>query len=312
MSSDVFVEQIDNSWAKVKCEPSIAQELSDFFTFAVPGAHFSPQYKSKYWDGKIRLFSTKTHKIYAGLIEYVKEFCKLNGYTCTYSYLKGTIPLIPKREHIEKYKIPLTPHDYQYLGYLHALYNHRAVIVSPTASGKSLIIYMIVRWLLDNGKKRGLLIVPTTSLVEQMYVDFKNYGWDVENHCNRVYYGLDKFKDAHLTISTWQSIYDMPKPYFKAFDFVIGDEAHLFKADSLKKIMTGLVNCDYRIGTTGTLDDSKVHKLVLEGLFGPVKSVAKSKDLMGKQLADLRLIVSFSNIQKKSVKVYGDLITFLK
>jgi len=301
---DVHVEQIDNVWARVVCEDSIAQELSDFFTFAVPNAHFSPQYKSKYWDGKIRLFSTKTHKIYVGLIPYVGLFCKENDYTFSHMVFKG-IPLIAKTEHIQEYGIPLKPFEYQYAGFLHALNNKRSVIVSPTASGKSLMIYMIVRWLLSNGRKRGLLIVPTTSLVEQMNSDFASYGWNVAENCNMVYYGKDKFKDAKLTISTWQSIYDMPKPFFKAFDFVIGDEAHQFKADSLKKIMTGLVNCDYRIGTTGTLDDSKVHKLVLEGLFGPVKKVANSKDLMGKQLATLSIecvVLKYPEEVCKSVK----------
>lgn len=303
--TDIKIEQIDNVWARVVCEDSTAQELSEFFTFAVPGAHFSPQYKNKYWDGKIRLFSTKTKRIYAGLIEYVKEFAKINDYTYSWTILKGDVCLLPKQEHIQEYNLPLKPHDYQYVGFLHALNNKRSVIVSPTASGKSLIIYMISRWLIDNGKKRGLLIVPTTSLVEQMYGDFKSYGWNVEENCNRVYYGKDKFKDVHLTISTWQSIYDMPKPYFKAFDFVIGDEAHQFKAESLKKIMTGLVNCDYRIGTTGTLDGSKVNRLVLEGLFGPVKQISSTKNLMGKQLAILSIecvVLKYPEEVCKSVK----------
>jgi superfamily II DNA or RNA helicase len=82
----------------------------------------------------------------------------------------------------------------------------------------------------------------------------------------------------------------MPKKYFADFDFVIGDEAHLFKAKSLIDIMTGLTNARYRIGTTGTLDGTKTHKLVLEGLFGSVRKVITTKELMdAKHLAEFQI-----------------------
>ena len=41
--------------------------LSDYFTFKVPGAEFTPQYRSKFWDGKIRLANLRDSTIYAGL-----------------------------------------------------------------------------------------------------------------------------------------------------------------------------------------------------------------------------------------------------
>ena len=40
--------------------PSTAQELTEFFTFEVPGAKFMPMYRNRMWDGKIRLFSPGT------------------------------------------------------------------------------------------------------------------------------------------------------------------------------------------------------------------------------------------------------------
>lgn len=312
----VTVEQVNNVWARVHCEPSVAQELSDFFTFSVPTAKFSPKYKERLWDGKIRLFSLKTYRIYAGLIDYVKEFCKINGYDCRI-VRKATEP-----DNL-KYAIPnnlkLVPHDYQKLALIWSLVKRRGIVVSPTASGKSLIIYLIARNLLAQGKKQGLLIVPTTSLVEQMYGDFKEYGWNVEKNCQRVYYdsGDSREPDRPLVISTWQSIYLMPKQYFKQFDFVIGDEAHQFKADSLKRIMTNLINCEYRIGTTGTLNPEKVHKLVLEGLFGPAKKFVSTKELIDrKQLAEFNiqcLILKYSEEDRKKLKGadYNSEIEFL-
>jgi superfamily II DNA or RNA helicase len=173
--------------------------------------------------------------------------------------------------------------------------NLRSLFISPTASGKSLIIYLIIRQLLDYKKcKKGLIIVPTTSLVEQLYNDFADYstanGFEVSENVHRIYQGKDKVSQLPVIISTWQSIYNLPEDYFKQFDFIIGDEAHLFKAQSLTKIMSQCINAKYRIGLTGTLDGTKTHKLVLEGLFGSVTKVTTTKELMdNKQLAEFSI-----------------------
>ena len=142
--------------------------------------------------------------------------------------------------------------------------------MSPTASGKSLITYLLVRFnllRLKESNKKILIIVPTTSLVEQLFKDFKDYGWSPERNVHRIYQGHAKETNKSIVISTWQSIYNQPKKWFQQFGMIIGDEAHLFKAVSLTKIMTKLVKCPYRVGMTGTLDGSKTHKLVLEGLI---------------------------------------------
>ena len=72
------VSKVNEVHLKVETEPSIAKELADYFTFEVPGHRFMPAYKNKIWDGKIRLFSTATGKIYVGLLEYLKKFCDRN------------------------------------------------------------------------------------------------------------------------------------------------------------------------------------------------------------------------------------------
>ena len=45
-------------------DPSTTQELTEFFTFEVPGAKFMPMYRNRMWDGKIRLFSPGSSEIY--------------------------------------------------------------------------------------------------------------------------------------------------------------------------------------------------------------------------------------------------------
>jgi superfamily II DNA or RNA helicase len=164
------------------------------------------------------------------------------------------------------------------------------LLLSPTGSGKSLMIYALVRYYLDiiPKDKKILIVVPTTGLVSQMYSDFSDYAdksnWNPEEHCHSIFAGQDKQTNKRVVISTWQSIYKMDEIYFKQFGAVFGDECHLFKAKSLTSIMTKLDRCPYRIGTTGTLDDSVTHKLVIEGLFGRVHNITTTKELMEKSL----------------------------
>ena len=75
-----FIEKFNEAYIRVKCDPDIARELSEFFTFEVPGAKFMPSVRSKMWDGRIRLFSPGNGKIYYGLLPYVEKFLKENEY----------------------------------------------------------------------------------------------------------------------------------------------------------------------------------------------------------------------------------------
>ena len=321
MIEHVVIEKVNNIYVQVTAEPGILQEMSEFFTFSTPGYQFSPAFKSRHWDGKIRLLNLNTRQIYLGLVPYIKKFCKDSNYTCEYIDEDKEVYPVDTKNLASALSLPMEPRDYQLLASSVGLTKKRTVLISPTASGKSLIIYMMIRHLLNTGKKRGLLIVPTINLVTQMHGDFKNYssinGWNVEKYCQKIYGGESKIPDTDLIISTWQSIYDMPKKYFAQFDFIIGDEAHTFKAKSLTSIMTKLINCDVRVGTTGTLDDSKVNKLVLEGLFGPVFKVISTKELIDrKQLADFKikcLILKYPEEVCKAVKgfAYPDEMNFI-
>jgi len=136
-----------------------------------------------------------------------------------------------------------------------------------------------VRYYVDKNEKI-LLVVPTTSLVEQMYKDFQDYGWDAESYCHRIYSGKEKTNEFPVTITTWQSVYKLERSFFEDYSVIIGDEAHLFKSKSLVQIMTKLHHAKYRFGFTGTLDGTQTHKWVLEGLFGPSYKITKTDELM--------------------------------
>ena len=301
----VGIEKINEVYNKIHCDPSVAYELNDYFTFDVPGAKFMPAYRNKFWDGKIRLFNTMACVLYGGLNRYVEEFCKSRNYLVDYVTDFGADEFSVKEanDFIAKLKLPenYTPRDYQIEAFVHAVRERRAMMLSPTASGKSFIIYLLMRYY----SARTLIIVPTTSLVSQLYSDFSDYGFRSELFVHRIFGGQDKHTDKPITISTWQSIYKLPKEYFGQFDVVIGDEAHLFKAKSLTSILEKLENCKYRFGFTGTLDGSQTHKLVLEGLFGPVRKVTTTAELIEqKHLADFSIkaiVLSYPDEIKQAV-----------
>ena len=291
-------------------QPSESKELAEYFTFEVPGAKFMPMYRNRVWDGKIRLFSPASGEIYVGLLDYVKNYCDKNNISYIEeenvddtrdvmgSVVRGFVRSLKAKSKGKTLKI----RDYQLEAVQLALSRNRALILSPTASGKSLIIYSLVRYYQMAGE-RTLILVPTTSLVEQMYSDFEDYGWSSGTYCQKVYQGYTTKIEKDVVISTWQSIYKMPKKYFEQFGCVIGDEAHMFKAKSLTGIMAKLHRCKYRFGFTGTLDGTQTHRLVLEGLFGPVEKVTSTKELMDKKsLAKLNIkciILKHKNIREK-------------
>ena len=245
----ISISKKNEVYLRIEAEPHVYMELSDTFTFDVPGAKFMPQYRNKYWDGKIRLFNQSNGEIYAGLLHKVVKFCEEMKYE--FSFKNNKYYGLPfernemiSQEGVKDYMKSISRYDprpYQLEGVYDALRHNRRLMISPTASGKSLMIYSIVRYYTDHSKNI-LLVVPTTSLVEQMYKDFQDYGWDVESYCHKVYAGKEKDTGAPVVITTWQSIYKLPKSYFERFEVVIGDEAHLFKSKSLISIMTKL--CD--------------------------------------------------------------------
>jgi len=287
MSETIRVVYHDEVYNKIICDAGLAMEISDHFTFEVPGAKFMPAYRNKLWDGKVKLFNPLTSLLYSGLIHHLEQFCKSREYELELDgpFADTEFSLIEAKKFIEKLGPKHEPRDYQIEAFVHAVRKRRSVLLSPTGSGKSFIIYMLACWY----RSKTLVIVPTTSLVHQMASDFEDYGLP-PGMTHKIMSGEEKESNKPFVISTWQSIYKMPKKWFDQFDVVIGDEAHLFKAKSLSTIMGKLTDCKYRFGFTGTLDGTQTHKLVLEGLFGSVrKIITTSKLIEQKHLADFKI-----------------------
>ena len=317
--SKLVISKKNEVFLKIQSEPHVYQELADHFSFDIEGAQYMKQYRKRYWDGKIRLFSTHTRELYVGLLDKLVSFCNRLGYEYEFIDSKyfGTpfeLNEMISREGVKEYINRISnhpPRKYQVEGVYDALRHNRRLVISPTASGKSLMIYSVVRYFAER-RKNILVVVPTTSLVEQMHKDFVEYGWDADSYCQRIYAGRDKEASAPVVITTWQSIYKLDKKYFERFQVVIGDEAHLFKAKSLTQIMTKLHLAKYRFGFTGTLSGTQTHKWVLEGLFGPSYKVIRTDELMDKgYLAKLQAKILLLKHDEMKFTCYQDEIDYL-
>lgn len=304
--STVTFYKVDETKVHLKSDDSGAlMDLSEHFTFYAEGYKYMPSYRNKMWDGKIRIFDSRTQMLPYGLVPDACGFLQKRGYKVVADkLLLEDQNKLNKKELVDRAKARdirfrgehIAPYDYQLDAYANALSEKRALVISPTGSGKSLIIYLMMRWYLEEYEDRVLIIVPTTSLVEQMYKDFGEYSshddsFDVESEVHRIYSGKEKIGMAQrVIVTTWQSAVNLPKSWFQMYGMTIGDEAHLFKAKSLNSIMNALSRSAYRIGTTGTLDGSVCNERVLIGNFGPVHKVITTKELIDNDtLADLKI-----------------------
>lgn len=313
----ITLHKKNEAFIQIEADRSIIQELSEFFTFYVPGYKFMPAYRNKMWDGKIRLLNQRDNTIYAGLADYIDKFARDREYLIEYAYDFGDdeFSLKEAREFVvaNKDKIKMAPRDYQMDAFVHAVRKSRSLLLSPTASGKSFIIYLLTLYY----NLPTLIVVPTTTLVHQMASDFVEYGMDPDS-IHKIYGGQEKENvTAQIVITTWQSVYKLKPSWFSRYGVVIGDEAHLFKAKSLTDILTKMVNTKYRFGFTGTLDGTQTHKLVLEGLFGSVFKVTTTKELIDKkQLSAFNIkciVLQYDEVTRKMMKssTYQDEMDFI-
>lgn len=320
----IRIRRLNYANLHVECDFGQAAEIKEFFSFYVPGYQWMPAYKRRQWDGKIRLFDSARGELPAGLIHHLVKYVESRGYNYELVKTKYGTPLEEQRpdpkevvDFIKTLNLPFNPRDYQFIAIMEALHRTRGILLSPTGSGKSLIIYILLQYYLQViNDKKVLVIVPTTSLVEQMYSDFIQYGGDKED-IHRIYSGKDKSFEESICVSTWQSIYKMPKDWYDQFGMVIGDECHGFKSKSLMNIMNKATEAKYRYGTTGTLDGTQTHELVLQGLFGKTFKVTTTKKLQDSgTLAELninRLVLDYSADARREceAKDYQDEIEYI-
>lgn len=321
MADKLVIQKKNEAILTVSTDFGVGAELRDFFSFYVPGYKFMPAYKNKVWDGKIYLYNQQAQELPVGLLPYVTNFAAKRHYEV--EFVDGPYGLPENYNKVDPKKImtfidslelkscgeKIQIRDYQFNAICESIRRKRVILLSPTGSGKSLIIYVLLRWYLKNHDNKVLVIVPTTSLVQQMYSDFADYSdndpsFNAKEDCHVIYSGQPKTNiNERVFISTWQSIYKLSMTWFNQFGAIFGDECHGFKSKSLSSIMNKSRDVAYRFGTTGTLDGTQTHQLVLEGLFGKTMKVTTTKNLQDKDtLANLDIKLLNLKYDKETCK----------
>lgn len=322
----------DEVYFSVDCELEIAYELKDFFSCYAPNFKFHPRFRAKIWDGKISFFNYKTRLLPIGLLEKYIEFYTKNKYKNEYDFdvneffdnkiVDGqtiNVFLMNLFSGVKLRGEQLYPRDYQIEAIKNSLYKKRGIVESPTGSGKSLIIYTIIRYILENTDKKVLLVVPNVSLVEQMYSDFIEYGWkDIKDYVDILYSGK-MYTNKRVLVSTWQSIFRKGYDFFDQFEALLIDEVHqVGSSKSIQDVSKKCKKADYRLGFTGTLPDEDYDLYNIFGYLGPQIFELKTGDLIDKGVLSKIVIANIiyrypeTVIKENKNRPYAEEIRFIE
>lgn len=302
MNQTIEIYKKDEVYLQLDVDVEQCAEINSFFAYYVKNYMYAPRYKSRQWNGKAYLFDVKNRTLPIGLAQDLITFCKQFNYNYNININKNDIlNNITDEEFLSFYKeifkdSKFYPRDYQAEAIKQSLTKKRGIIEIGTGGGKSIILYCIIRYLLNTNKKI-LLIVPNISLVQQMFTDFKEYNetFDIEKYTSRLYADKSNYdEEKPILISTWQSLYKKPQSFFEKFNGVICDEVHLAAGLSIKTILSRCINAEYRIGCSGTIPEDMCLKQTIFGYIGQLIHQTKSKELIDEGvLSDIKIVNLF-------------------
>lgn len=317
--SDLIIEKVNSSCVHLVCEDGLSHRFYNVFSAYAPGYRFNPRFKLHVWDGKVRCYNSITQILPIGLLNNLLIWC--DQHKIEYSLQGFDKPL---RDNIDKAELEkqmnsyitagFQARDYQVNAVHAALTNRRGVLLSCTGSGKSLMIYTFLRYLLDNKDvHRAILIVPSVSLVEQMFSDFRDYGWDdLEDHVEMLYSGKKPTFKKEILISTWQSLEKEDPEFFEVYDACVVDECHQAKCNVVTRLLKLMHNAEYKIGTSGTLPTEISEQLQINGVIGNVLFELKSCELIARgyltklNIAAIFLKYPLSFIEENKERTYPE------
>ncbi len=317
--SDLIIEKVNSSCVHLVCEDGLSHRFYNIFSAYAPGYRFNPRFKLHVWDGKVRCYNPITQILPIGLLNNLLIWC--DQHKIEYSMQGFDKPL---RDNIDKAELEkqmnsyitagFQARDYQVNAVHAALTNRRGILLSCTGSGKSLMIYTFLRYLLDNKDvHRAILIVPSVSLVEQMFSDFRDYGWDdLEDHVEMLYSGKKPTFKKEILISTWQSLEKEDPEFFEVYDACVVDECHQAKCNVVTRLLKLMHNAEYKIGTSGTLPTEISEQLQINSVIGNVLFELKSCELIARgyltklNIAAIFLKYPLSFIEENKERTYQE------
>ncbi len=266
----------------------------------IPEYMFLPAYKGEkkpeIFLNKFRTADTGTvYWAYSGLWKTITDWCNRKSIPVTamdneFKYT-GVVPGFSKfREIVDSWQLNLKPREYQLRAAWMILSYRQSLSQLATRSGKTLIAYIIFRYMLECcGAHNILMIVPNISLVKQGVDDMKAFKEFFTTET--VWAGSELCDSSNLTIGTFQSLVKRVDPksskydpdFLNKFDVVCCDEAHTAKCASIKKILSQpfMKNLKLKFGFTGTLPaEGSIEDFTCTSLLGPKIQDISSRELM--------------------------------
>lgn len=283
--ADIELNHFNHTFVNIVTDRSRMMELYDAFSYYIPNHRFHSKVKAGFWDGRVSMMNMKTSQMMRGLLPSIVSFCEERNYTYDIDpeIMSGVSPFNVKEDDVytfyNRIGAPFKPRDAQVTAFKHCVNNGRAIILAPTAEGKSYIMHGLCAFHALQ-KQRTLVVIHRSQLVRQLQENMlSEYRGQGKFRVNTIYDGVHP-TETDVLITTWQSIYQLESDWFDNFDVLIGDEVHAFKSKSLQQIIERAGAIGTRYGFTATLDNnSKVDRLQLIGSFGTpnkVSSIAES------------------------------------
>jgi superfamily II DNA or RNA helicase len=277
-------------------DPAILEAANKKFAIPVENYWFMPAYKAGRWDGKIR-FVQNDGKFYVGNFKRILKYV----YDDEFHEMEVDPAFALEPEDKEKFKeqflanvdsldCPFAPYVHQIRGAMKACYYKRGVCRHVTSAGKSLTIALTIHHLIhEKPDHKFLILVPKIDLVEQFVENLEEYG--VPPDLVGKFCGYTKEPEAQIVVSTWQSMHKQ-KALLKEFTVLLVDECHGLKADVVRSVAENAINCETRLGFTGTMPEDKADSFLVEGVLGPIIDEVGYKELQDKnQIAGIRVKV---------------------
>ena len=291
----------DNISANTKKQKQEKRPSLEDFLNKIPSYMFMPSFsgipKPEVFLNKFKKGDKVIYYAFAGLWKQIVDWCNENGIVANFEtdesyfkYLEMKMSLEEFTEYVDSWHLNVQPREYQYKAAWLILKYRISMSQLATRAGKTLIAYMVFRYMLEHGAHNILMIVPNTTLVKQGVKDMSEYQEFFKSET--VWSKGELCASSNLTIGTFQSLvrrldrkskhYD-PK-FFTKFDVICCDECHTAKCKSIKDLLSieHMKNIKLRFGFSGTVPDGNtIESFACQALLGP-----KIQDIRSSELVD--------------------------
>lgn len=313
----MIVDKVNESYIRISDVTSKELDtIDEYFSAYVDGYNFSPKYKTGLWDGKSRFLNRRKHNTLPyGFIEpLLKLYYDItNGKKNIELNFKELFVEFNRENFDNFYKELNLPNgieirDYQQQGFEYAINNGRCALQAATGAGKSLILWLISKFMSEKLDKDVLIIVPQTQLVEQLSGDFDSYGGFKEGiecgkstakklgkrEAKKLGLNWDELSDEKalnidlskkIVVATWQTLQHKDYSFFDRFEAIMVDEVHMVDGKVLQDIISKCVNSKWRIGLTGTLKQTHLSQLIYTGFFSKQVKLITARELIDRGYA---------------------------